>query len=1124
MEESKRLASTKLDYAQAAHLARRIFRTGTSAAPVPEEVEAARRDPANLLGRFVLVELVGRGGMGEVHRAWQEGLCRWVALKLLRPGNREVDRFVREAQAIAALEHPGIAKVYEAGEAGGRSYIAMQWIDGVSLDRVPLEIRGAVTVMRAVCEAAHHSHLRGIIHRDIKPANIMMAPDSSPLLVDFGLARTVEAPHLTSTGMAVGTPGFMAPEQALANPDAIGAETDVFALGATLYYLLTRRTPFESTNPYEGLARMLVEDAQPPSAWNRKVDRDLDTVVLRCLEKEIARRYHSAAEVAADLGRWLEGRPVTARPIRPWNRWWRAARRHPRIAAAFTAIALLVGVGAGYEASARSDLAREARLRELQDRAAHEFALGHIDAAEEAAADLRELVPSSAAGHYWRGRVRIDRYSRGRVLPPAFLCQGLLEFAPAIPDRAEDRGIKADAQRCFEQVRRAPDRLPEQLDLAEGLLALFDGRAREAATHLDRTWEAGIRELDAGLYRVEARYRSRDFAGALEALDELSKSWPKGPQQILWEGRVHHALAVAAMLQGADPLPSLQRALRCADAALVAGAAEASARVLRSQALTLEAGFRQGCGVDPEPKYLEAAEALAPVLAADAPEALLAHGELLLVQAESRKAEGKIDVDHAGEYVRVIEAFSRAVAARPDYAGGFLRRAEAWTALWLYRSQFGRAQLEDIERGHRDCEQALALDPGITLARITKLRLQRGLELSGRSSGRSPREIREDGIRELLDLAAGSPDPALLHYEAGLALFDWVEEEGMRGEEACGILRRSIDQLTQAIQVHPNYLRALLQRGTTFGALERAEADLGQDAAAGHRLALDDFARALKYQPRCAEAFRRRGSARVLHGNVLKRTGGDPVEEFRAAGADLDDAIRLNPRDANSYSWRATVRAQWGHLLRSRGGDPRELYRRALEDFDRALEQMRSAKGVWFSRGTCRRNLGVDREARGEDPLSDYRLALADYSAALELDPTLRAAHSSRGLSRLLIGSAVDRRGEDPIAEYDAAIEDLGAAMRLAPPEADDLLLRGRAHELRARAQRRLRSLDGAQDLEQALADLDGAAALASEDATIYVARGNLHVFCGRVDEARRDFTKARALDPRVARGIPPGW
>src|SRR6266508_1795913 len=306
-------------------------------------------------GDYELLEVIGRGGQGIVYRARQKGLNRTVALKVIGLGHwateAHLKRFRREAEAAASLDHPGIVPIYEVGERDGSCYFSMKFVEGGELDAVakrePMPTRRAVELIAKVARTVQYAHEHSILHRDIKPGNILLDGKGEPHLTDFGLARLVESEStITRTVEVLGTPSYMAPEQAAANNAQLTSATDVYGLGAVLYQLLTAHPPFAGGTTYETIKLLLETEPRPPRLWNAKIDRDLSTICLKCLEKDPKRRYSSALALAEDSERWLKHEPILARPTGVLVRGKKWLQRNPTVAAVVTlSLALLAAVG-----------------------------------------------------------------------------------------------------------------------------------------------------------------------------------------------------------------------------------------------------------------------------------------------------------------------------------------------------------------------------------------------------------------------------------------------------------------------------------------------------------------------------------------------------------------------------------------------------------------------------------------------------------------------------------------------------------------------------------------------------------------------------------------------------------
>jgi TolB-like protein/predicted Zn-dependent protease len=330
-----------------------LFRTGLGSLDENDR----REEPSRIqmeFGDYALLEEIGRGGQAVVYRAHQKSLNRTVALKLLGLGpwttETHLKRFRREAEAAASLQHPGIVPIYEVGERNGQCYFSMQFVEGGQLDEVvtrePMPIRRAVELIVKVAGTVHYAHEHGILHRDIKPGNILVDKNCEPHLTDFGLARLLDTQSsVTRTIDVLGTPSYMAPEQAAGKNTQSTTATDIYGLGAVLYQLLTSQPPFAGGTTYETIKLLLETEPRQPRLLNPKIDRDLTTICLKCLEKDPKRRYPSALALAEDLEHWLKHEPIRAHRTGIFSRGRKWVRRNPKLVVAGTA-GLLVGAAA----------------------------------------------------------------------------------------------------------------------------------------------------------------------------------------------------------------------------------------------------------------------------------------------------------------------------------------------------------------------------------------------------------------------------------------------------------------------------------------------------------------------------------------------------------------------------------------------------------------------------------------------------------------------------------------------------------------------------------------------------------------------------------------------------------
>lgn len=477
-------------------------------AAFPPEREGRGADPGpsppgdhlpRILG-YEVERLLGRGGMGVVFRARHLRLNRVVALKLALAGAyaapRERERFQREAEAVAALRHPHVVQVYDVGDSEGRPYYTMELVEGGSLAErgKPFAPREAAALLRSLAGAVGAAHADGIIHRDLKPANVLLERDGTPKVGDFGLSRRLDdATGLTLHGAVLGTPSYMAPEQAAGAPAGPDKAVDIYALGAILYELLAGRPPFRGSTPAETIRQVIHADPVPPARHNPRTPRDLETICLRCLAKDPARRYPSAEALGEDLRRFLDGEAIEARPEGTAARAWRRARRRPATFALALGLAPVAAGLIGVSLWLARERAATTRRAEAEDAAIRRMAAG----------DLREMAQAQERKSWDAARAALER-ARGRL---------------------GDRRAP-ELRRPLEQGRR-------DLDLAARLDSIRIDRARSVGGVLgiagayegyDRAFlEAGLADGDEEPEAVAARVRASNIRTTLvDALDDWS--------------------------------------------------------------------------------------------------------------------------------------------------------------------------------------------------------------------------------------------------------------------------------------------------------------------------------------------------------------------------------------------------------------------------------------------------------------------------------------------------------------------------------------------------------------------------------------------------------------------------
>jgi serine/threonine-protein kinase len=528
---------------------------GRAAAPVPK------------IPRYEILGCIGEGATAVVYRARDRELGRWVALKLLRPSAAMNDvarqRFRRESQAAAGLTHPNVVAVFDAGEAEGRLYLVMELVDGSPLDglltKKELGLRNLVQILEKVAFGVAAAHEKGIIHRDLKPANIMVTSSGVPKVGDFGLAHLIDSTAaLTRTGATLGTPLYMSPEQAKGRVHDISPRTDVYALGAMLYEMLTGSPPHSAESLVDLYKKIESDEVTPPSTLRSDVPTDLETIALKALGKHPSQRYADARPFAEDLGRYLAGQPIQARPVAPLVRAARRVARFRKLLLAGLAAAALLGAAAVWFSRTRAALRQYTEAyqsgMELWTRAvgaarADRSALGELSRAsrahfERAAWFLTDRPEpwlmigrcrllggeGPSAEHAWEEALRRDphfgpalfdrgmyyagTYARLRVPAPARADSGRIRFGRAAPESSDEKEWRQKGEAALREAAGGAGLGDAERKYLTGVLAYGKGGYTEAALALEPYVAANPWDARAFALLGCARYYAGDFAQA----------------------------------------------------------------------------------------------------------------------------------------------------------------------------------------------------------------------------------------------------------------------------------------------------------------------------------------------------------------------------------------------------------------------------------------------------------------------------------------------------------------------------------------------------------------------------------------------------------------------------------
>lgn len=906
--------------------------------------------PPALRDRYEELRLIGEGGMGTVFRGWDPRLGRAVALKLLKSDDPDdTRRLLREARAQARVQHDNVCRVYEVGEANGEPYIAMELIEGSPLDsaQTKMSLEQKVKVVREVAAALHEAHRLGLIHRDVKPSNIIVKTDDDgamkPYVVDFGLAREIASGGMTvHHNMVQGTPAYMSPEQAAGASLALDRRADVYSLGATLYELVAGRPPFVGANAVSILTQVMREEAPAISSIRRGVPRELDTIVMTCLQRDPSRRYESARALGDDLQRFLDGEPIQARRASLAYVLWAKARKHKAVvivAVVGLCVALVLAgmwVQTARHASEQASLGRElgedVKYAELFLRSAYGLPVHDIEREQRVVRDRlagieRRMVEAGRAGegpgHYalGRGLLALHEYEAARkhlelalsadyASPEVHYALGLAlggryEEALDSARRIEDPPTRAAAMQRAETSYREPavrhllasgGTEVESRAYIEGLVALYEKRYDDAAAkgiaaadespwlyeakklEGDARFRAGIAASESGK-EEEAR---RLFSLAIDAYGAAAATGRS-------DSAVHEALAevwlqvlLLDLWHGRPYQVAFETALSACNNAITATPRSARALIKKARAYFQVGDYQGRTGEDPRPMLERAIEA---ALAAKriAPEDAITADSMGNALAVIARYERKVGLDPVPSLERALKSFDEATRIQPTFGGAW---SDAGVVLQV------RAEYE-IDKG---------LDPRATLDGAV---------------ARYERALKENAsyIGSYSNMAFGLLIRA--NYEMSV------------GRDPRPHARRAVESCARGADLNPHWLPILNNRGWAELVIGQYEEAIGTDPSAALGRTEASFQASLDLNKDEADTHFGMGAAKHTRALYAIRTGADPTKAFDEARAALERAVKLDPQEP-------TIRLELGRLAMTMAQRPAPLHGHTASRLDEA--------------------------------------------------------------------------------------------------------------------------------------------------------------------------------------------
>ncbi|KFE62623.1 serine/threonine-protein kinase [Hyalangium minutum] len=747
-----------------------------------EPAARSRRIPPSLTIRFQELQFAGEGAMGTVYRAVDPQLGRPIALKLLKSDDPVLcRRFIAEARAQARIEHEHVCSVYEAGLAEGEPYIVMQYIDGEPLSRVRerMTLEQQVKLLQEVSLAVHEAHRLGMIHRDLKPGNILVEQREDgtwkPYVVDFGLAREVAEQGHTQTGEVLGTPAYMSPEQANGDVRQLDRRSDVYSLGATLYDVIAGRPPFVSEVPWKLLLMASMEDPPPLGQVKPGVPKDLETLVMKCLEREPVRRYDSARALAEDLRRVLDGDPILARQASWRERLWKKARRHKLLTVSLMALGLsalglgVVWVEAERHAAKQARLARElgesVKEMELFLRTAYGLPLHDVERERDMVrARLEEIAVHMRAsgeaglgpGHHALGlgqfalgepgqaREHLEQalaagytsasleYALGRALGELY--RRALEDTRRIssPEERRKKVAQLDQELREPALRHLRAAMGERLEVpeyVEGLIALYEGHhevaiARAKAAFAKAPWMYELKKLEGDAlfaegskYRHDAAFDYEKMKGyferAAQAYQVASEMGRSDPSLHRAECELWEKMGWADFSRGLPPGPSFNAAEAACSRAVRSSSREGGALVQRALVLLAQVHVLSGKFSEHMLPLVDEALSVAEAGRRARPQDVMAH--YALAQALFLRTRLLYALEREASIEPAIQAYQQVLELEPGFTWAHNELGEAYLCEARRTLELGQEATALLDKAVREYEQALAIDPSFAL-------------------------------------------------------------------------------------------------------------------------------------------------------------------------------------------------------------------------------------------------------------------------------------------------------------------------------------------------------------------------------------------------------------------------
>lgn len=971
--------------------------------------ELEQRFPVKNWERFEFKKLLGAGGMGLVYQAWDAKLSRMVALKFLRNSLGQTSkRFLQEARAQCRIEHDNVCKVYEAGEVENMPYIAMQYIEGQTLRLAykEMSLEEKVQVMRDIAKAIHAAHRLGIIHRDIKPDNIMLTKSEDgkwhPIVMDFGLAKEVGNKGLTQTGALMGTPAYMSPEQARGQIELLDRRTDVYSLGAMFYSILVGKAPFQGSSPMEVVLKVINDDAQSISQIIPSVPKDLNTIIMKCLEKDPKQRYESAQSFAQDLQCYLDGDPISVRATSWYGFLWKKARKHKAIVIissialilvlTLSALSLWTWLESSRKVALERQMAEQAEKVESMMRFVSLTAPHNITEELKMAEQEIEIIKKQMAqagnlakgpGNYALGRsyLALSNYEKARQhLEIAYntgfrtpnldlaLGQVLGEFyrreldnLPQTddPELNEDKSEQLDKQylqpiqfHLNAYLSAKSKKSTQEAVYLEGLLALYKKDYQAALKRADEaigqsSWYYEPYLLKGDIYLSWGQEKSKigdkeEAANFLlkaeEAFQQASKIGPSNLQANLGVARKSVAVLDFTVYSGESIEEAFDKAIKACDVVLALDPTNSQACLFKSRSYT-RLGESQAKKNGQDPTpKLQQAIYWAEKALESNPDQDKVYRSLGSIY----RILGKYALDHGDDPHILLDLaianLEKAIELKPDHDSAYSSLGIIYRSKAQYEEKHGKDPSLFYEKAVSSFQRAIKVAPKTAKTFTNIGRLYKSRGEYEQKQGQNPRSSYEQAATNFQKAIELNPNDPYSYTNLSLLCQTRAEYEIEKGQSPQALFEQAASNLQKAIEISPKYTFAYTSLGYLYQICSDYELEHGQNPRSSLEQAIINFQKVIQLKPDHVTAHHRLGLVYQTQSEYEINHGQDPNNSFEKSIASLKKAIEVNPANTDAYN-------SLGYVFYSKldqeircGRDPKELFTTAMSNYKKSLE------------------------------------------------------------------------------------------------------------------------------------------------------------------------------------------